>query len=101
MNLRILVETMRTLDGVVGTIRSFRLRKKLYGGTPLVHLLIMDASIYRCVHFSSNPRPRERTKGVTKRMQWVLADVSRPNTSYSGTSEYRSRKRQHGSPPGG
>ena len=30
MNFRFLVETMRTLDGVVGTIRSCRLRKKLY-----------------------------------------------------------------------
>ena len=30
MNLRILVETMRTLDGVVGTILSSRLRKKFW-----------------------------------------------------------------------
>ena len=36
MNLRILVETMRTLDDIVGTIRSSRLRKKMYPGHPLV-----------------------------------------------------------------
>ena len=74
---------------------------------PYSFLSFYSNTNYGCIHLSlrsflsSNPRPRERTKGVTKRMQWVLADVSRPNTSYSGTSEYRSRKRQHGSPPGG
>ena len=45
MNLRILVETMRTLVGVVGTIRSSRLRKKLYGGTRATTLVVAGTII--------------------------------------------------------
>ena len=52
MNLRILVETMRTLDGVVGTIRSSRLRKKLYPGHPLVQRWPPPKSGYASLYFA-------------------------------------------------
>ena len=70
MNLRILVETMRTPDGVVGTIRSSRSRKKLYGFMRLYR----SAAVVQAQEAPGSQDTQDHILRSLREIRWGLKD---------------------------